>query len=167
MVVVFYDLETTSLRKDSEIIAIGAVTPRGCEFDEYIKPTIDVHPRATEKNGLRLCRDRNALVNANNGKIIPSSDRATGLLKFINHLKKVSTNGENEIILVSHKAFHHNSQGNFFSCWQVAHNNFQFDSIVLENNLKELGTSLSGLDIKMADSIDVMVQLQKTKGFSH
>ncbi len=101
MVVVFYDLATTGFKPGNQIVQIGAITTRGCKFSTYIVPTIDVESRATGVNGLFYSRVHNALFDANTGRALQAVDRATGINKFLDYLKKVSSNGRNKIILVS------------------------------------------------------------------
>ena len=110
---IYFDLETTKLGRQAEIIQIGAVHENGEEFSCYIVPDGDIDPQATEVNGFSkhqngLRRRENLIENAVSPK--------RGLKRFIRWLRNMQT-----------------EEGEQFNL--VAHNSYKFDGPVLINNL--------------------------------
>ena len=168
MVVVFYDLSTTGFKPGNQIVQIGAITSRGYKFSTYILPTIDVEPQATRINALIYSWTRNALFDSNTGLEIQAVDRVSGINKFLDYLKMVSSNGRDKIILVRtvHTSLtNHNYQAlAYLRFMQVAHSNSRFDSWVMKRNMEELRIPLN-LDVEMADSMEIMAHLERNTGW--
>jgi DNA polymerase III epsilon subunit-like protein len=49
---IFFDLETTGLGKDCDIVQIAAVHENGKTFNRYIIPEVDIEEDATKINGI-------------------------------------------------------------------------------------------------------------------
>ena len=94
---VYFDVETTGLhshRDDQrvEIVNIGAFTTRGHQFQDFIFPTIPIHPAATNHiHGIFAVRNGQRIELAQRGTdgIIPSVDPKTGLIDFLNWLDEL------------------------------------------------------------------------------
>ena len=95
-----FDLETTSLQRDCDIVQISAVTLDGrSKFNQYILPSKNIAPSASKVTGLTVNSGKLFL----HGKPVSSVDVKEGLLLFQNWLSSFGK----EIILMGHniKAF--------------------------------------------------------------
>jgi len=105
--VVSFDLETTGLSSDDEIIQIGAYTyipaiHRTLYFSQFILPsTRTIHPDAASLIGLEL-RTGN-LHDSRTKTIVPTVSETEGLLRFLNWLTSLK-HGYSGVVLVSHGA---------------------------------------------------------------
>ena len=117
MTVVYYDLETTGLNKYGrqrgvQIVSIGAVTEFGSQFHRYIIPTCGISSGATQIHGISKI---NGEIYKNGWLKSNALRPRDGLQTFMNWLES-----ENVECL-------------------VAHNNLNFDSIVLKNAMSMFG----------------------------
>ena len=113
--VVYFDLETTGLNHRTQhsgvqIISIGAVTSRNQTFETYILPTCPISQRSSDIHGITL--EDGELVDKDGYIIEEAQDPQDGLMDFMEWLEEVGCE------------------------YLVAHNNFRFDWIVLNKNLK-------------------------------
>ncbi|XP_021916864.1 uncharacterized protein LOC110828433 isoform X2 [Zootermopsis nevadensis] len=105
--VVSYDLETTGLSSDDEIIQVGAYTyipagTRSSEFSQFILPaTRHIHPEAACKIGLKVHEGN--LYDTRTKSVVPTVTESEGLLLFLKWLTSVKE-GYDGIVLVSHGA---------------------------------------------------------------
>jgi len=105
--VISFDLETTGLSSDDEIIQIGAYTynpanHRTSFFNQFILPsTRTVHPDAASLIGLEV--RMGTLHDSRTNTIVPTVSEMEGLLRFLNWLTSLQ-HGYSGVVLVSHGA---------------------------------------------------------------
>lgn len=105
--VISYDLETTGLSWDDEIIQIGAYTyspsnHRTSFFNQFILPaTRTIHPNAASLIGLEV--RTGSLYDSRTNTIVPTVSETEGLVRFLNWLTSLQ-DGYNGVVLVSHGA---------------------------------------------------------------
>ena len=123
--VIVFDLETTGLESDCDIISIGAIAVNwedGKELDEgrfevHIVPTTPIKPGASKVNG--FTKEGGRLYK--NGILVENSKRPQeGLQKFIDYICRQAMARDGQIDL-------------------IAHNAFEFDGPRLSNNIKKFG----------------------------
>lgn len=105
--VISYDLETTGLSSEDEIIQIGAYTyspanHQTSDFSQFILPaTRSIHPDAASVIGLEV--RMGSLHDSRTNTIVPTVSESEGLLRFLNWLTSLQY-GYNGVVLVSHGA---------------------------------------------------------------
>jgi len=105
--VISFDLETTGLSSDDEIIQIGAYTynpsnHQTISFNQFILPsTRTIHPEAASLIGLEV--RTGSLLDSRTNTIVPTVSETEGLLRFLNWLTSLQ-HGYNGVVLVSHGA---------------------------------------------------------------
>ena len=139
--IIFFDLETTRLGRNAEIIQIGAVHENGQEFKIYIVPEGNIDPEAAKVNG--FVKHGNRLFM--NGRCIQSAASPNaGLNQLIQWLKNMTTTDGQRVTLVAHNA-----------------NNF--DGPVLINNLlKHRVADLATIKNLIAGIGDSLVAFQRS-----
>jgi len=115
--VVFFDLETTGLDQDCDIIQIGAVSSQdNATFSTFILPNKPMSESAVAVTGVQYDCEKKTLFRVHDGRPIEAKSREEGFREFANFLRRIGNHGG--VIL-------------------VAHNCIQFDAPVLMSNLKE------------------------------
>ncbi|VDI12187.1 Hypothetical predicted protein [Mytilus galloprovincialis] len=112
-VVVFYDLETTGLSRQSSITQISAVCEEQ-EFNRYATPTQEISEDACRVTGLKFNTATNELLY--NDEPVSHKHPQQVLLDFIQFLMSLCASDKHIVL--------------------AAHNNRRFDSIILFNQLK-------------------------------
>ncbi|XP_076113426.1 uncharacterized protein LOC143081077 [Mytilus galloprovincialis] len=112
-VVVFYDLETTGLSRQSSITQISAVCEEQ-EFNRYATPTQEISEDACRVTGLKFNTATNELLY--NDEAVSHKHPQQVLLDFIQFLMSLCASDKHIVL--------------------AAHNNRRFDSIILFNQLK-------------------------------
>ena len=140
--VVYFDLETTgsnhrTKHEGVQIISIGAVTSRRETFEIFIKPTCPISRGASNVHGITLDQDGD-LVDEE-GYVLDAEDPYDGLMMFMDWLDEVGCE------------------------YLVAHNNFRFDWIVLNKNLRRFGIDHPVMD--ELEPIDSLVFAKDRKYF--
>ncbi|CAG2196103.1 unnamed protein product [Mytilus edulis] len=107
---VVFDLETTSLSRNSDITQLAAASGLNL-FQRYIMPRCDISNEASKITGIAFCHATNKMYL--NGREVETCTIQQGLLDFLDFLKL------NELPIL------------------VGHNITNFDMMVLENRLKE------------------------------
>ncbi|XP_069703357.1 uncharacterized protein [Periplaneta americana] len=103
-VVITYDLETTGLCSDDEIVQIGAYAhvPSRELFSQYVLPhRRRIHVDASAKIGLQVCAG--SLLDTRTNEVLPTVPEAEGLQQFLTWLsyQRADSHG---VVLVSHGA---------------------------------------------------------------
>ena len=92
---VYFDIETSSLKKDCDIVQISAICDDKC-FDRYILPSEPISPRSSDVNGLTFTNGKLYLHN----KVVAAQDKKSALSEFVNWLQDFTT----PLLLVGHNA---------------------------------------------------------------
>ncbi|XP_053391964.1 DNA polymerase III PolC-type-like [Mercenaria mercenaria] len=97
-VIVFYDIETTSLDASAEIVQLSACTDGSC-FNRYILPHRDFNRKSSEITGLtvEMINGHRSLCKA--GKTLPSTTLHAALNEFIDWLNSLKYE---KVILAAH-----------------------------------------------------------------
>ena len=141
--IVYFDLETTGLNHRNrhegvEIISIGAVSMRGQRFMNFIHPTCPIMPGATSVHGM-TSNGMGQLIDKY-GQVVDTVGPRTGIRAFLHFLQEVGCQ------------------------YLVAHNNFRFDWIVLNNNFEMFG--IEHPIIEQLTPLDSQVFVQNRKFIS-
>ena len=141
--VIFYDLETTGANRsnqhrDVQIVSIGAINGKtGEEYHEYMVPTCDIDPQASEVNGIVKSEGELFLK----GVKIQAGQPKEVLQRFMDWLDRQNYD------------------------YLVAHGNRYFDSVVLRKNLARFGVDGRVRVSRNKDSWDFMKDLRNSKQF--
>lgn len=100
-----FDIETTGLKRDSEIIQIACTNIRDehQNFNVYAVPEGNVAPSASKVNQLTTSfQDGKKVLMKNNRSVAKDVTSEQALTKFIEFLDRQRTTGEGKIILIAH-----------------------------------------------------------------
>jgi DNA polymerase III alpha subunit (gram-positive type) len=129
---IFFDLETTGLGKDCDIVQIAAVHENGKTFNKYIIPEADIEEEASKVNGITKV---NVITNVNGIPKVNSELYKNGQqLHFAVH----PFYGLNEFL----DWINENNEGK--NVILIAHNALRFDAPVLINNIEYYGVEEFG-----------------------
>ena len=95
-----YDLETSGLRKDAEIIQVACVDLQGREFATYIMPKKAIDPGASKATGLSVGYSQGMRTLCKDGKPVEPADRGTAIKGLSEFLKNQSSN--KPTLLIAH-----------------------------------------------------------------
>jgi DNA polymerase III alpha subunit (gram-positive type) len=108
---IFFDLETTGLGKDCDIVQIATVHENGKTFNRYIIPEADIGEGATKVNGITKV----------NGELYKDDEKLHYAVKPYDGLKEfldwINENNEGKNVIL------------------IAHNALRFDAPILINNI--------------------------------
>ena len=100
--VVYFDLETTGLSRQSELTQIAAKVRDGTSvFNTYLLPSSNICSGATSATGLSIGRKNGERILVKNGQPVEAASQVDGLKKFAEWLDGLSRS----IVLVAHNAF--------------------------------------------------------------
>ena len=123
---VIFDVETTSLSRESELTQLAAVnTETGTSFNEFVLPAGPITPGASSVTGLTTKGRGNGRQLCKHGKPISAVDSATALRKFLDWLLSFKT----AVILVAHNC-HQFDLSVFLNAVLVANLEESFDKVV-------------------------------------
>lgn len=130
--VVFFDLETSGLEYDCDILQI-ACKCGAAQFNEHVKPTKPIHPEASKVTGM-INVDGELYVRGSKVDTSPIEKVLQRLLTFLRQFKKM--------------------------CILVAHNGFGFDAPRLVRVITEcgMGASFKRVVSKFADSLQLFYE---------
>ena len=146
--IVLFDLETTSLDRDSDICQIAALpvtqTSEYKMFSCYLVPTIEVSLSATQVNHLQIKETKNKeRILTKCGVKVEALKYKDGLLSFYHYLKQLrEAEHDKQIVL-------------------TAHYGKGFDFPVLRNAFNKISVTLAELNIKCADTLLILRAMQK------
>lgn len=152
-IIVLFEMETTSLRRDSDIcqIAFKPLDGRSKIWSLYMIPTCDIDPSATSVNNLIVDEidGKEVLINLKDGQPVNAVEYTKGIHRVYKYLRRYAKRLERgtRILLTSH-------------------NCHRFDSRILLNALKKIqkrSKDLQELKIGFADSLKIFQQL-RTQG---
>ena len=146
--IVLFDLETTSFKRDSDICQITALpvtqTSEYKMFSCYLVPTIEVSLGATQINHLQIKETKNKeRILTKCGVKVEALKYKYGLLSFYQYLTQLrAAEHDKQIVL-------------------TAHNGKRFDFLVLQNAFNKISATLAELNIKFADTFLILRAMQK------
>ena len=153
-IIVLFEMETTSLLRDSDIcqIAFKPLDGRSKIWSLYMIPTCAIDPFATSVNNLIVDEidGKEVLINLKDGKPVNAVEYTKGIhrvYKYLQRYAKIWGTGT-RILLTSH-------------------NCHRFDSRILLNAFKKIqkrSKDLQELKIGFADSLKIFQQLRRTQG---
>ena len=100
-----YDLETSGLRKDAEIIQVACVDLEGREFSTYIMPKKAIDPGASKVTGLSVGYSQGMRTLCKDGKPVEAADRGTAIKGLSEFLKNQSSNKPKLLIAHNGQSF--------------------------------------------------------------
>ncbi|XP_015512661.2 uncharacterized protein LOC107219088 [Neodiprion lecontei] len=135
-IAVFFDLETSSFSKQSDILQIAAQYDKS--FSVYVNPTQKIAAQASEANGLTNVRGKLML----NGTRVPSIPLRLALDAFHNFLTKL----KHPVVLVAH--------------------NCKFDAPILINSVKKMTMTddFGSVVVGFADTLPLIKSVTNRKG---
>ncbi|XP_046614237.1 uncharacterized protein LOC124302290 [Neodiprion virginianus] len=136
-IAVFFDLETSSFSKQSDILQIAAQYNKS-KFSVYVNPTQKIAAQASEANGLTNVRGELML----NGTRVPSIPLRLALDAFRNFLTKL----KHPVVLVAH--------------------NCKFDAPILINSVKKMTMTddFGSVVVGFADTLPLIKSVTNCKG---
>ncbi|XP_046626167.1 uncharacterized protein LOC124307961 [Neodiprion virginianus] len=136
-IAVFFDLETSSFSKQSDILQIAAQYNKS-KFSDYVNPTQKIAAQASEANGLTNVRGELML----NGTRVPSIPLRLALDAFRNFLTKL----KHPVVLVAH--------------------NCKFDAPILINSVKKMTMTddFGSVVVGFADTLPLIESVTNRKG---
>ena len=146
--IVLFDLETTSLERDSDICQIAALpvtqTSKYKMFSRYLVPTIEVSPGATQVNHLQIKETKHkGRILTKCGVKVEALEYKDGLLSFYQYLTQLQAAEHDKQIVLT------------------AHNGKSFDFPVLRNAFSKISVTLAELNISFADTLLILRAMQK------
>ena len=109
---IFFDLETTGLGRNVDIIQIGAIHENGRTFNRFMFPDGEIDPGATDINGFTK---RRGILYRNGEEVEDVVTPREGLIDFLNWIKHDSSK---KVILISHNAFRFDAPNLINNAWR-------------------------------------------------
>ncbi|XP_011406276.1 PREDICTED: exonuclease DPD1, chloroplastic/mitochondrial-like [Amphimedon queenslandica] len=147
-IIILFDLETTGLAKNSDIIQIAAeVVGQNNMWSKYLIPNQDIGYHATQVTGMHVEETDGVRILMEGNEEVDAASYEDGLTQFYYYLCQLSNKKDHNARLIL-----------------VAHNGRRFDAPILVNAFKKINVSSSDLsekEIYFSDSLEILRKLQK------